>query len=484
MMFLNMDDIFEKGWKQASEIFGSPLGTHIGRKYVGDVKDEITKLENSINNSPRRTLPLDRFQGDIFEDWNTGTYNVRAAAAGTKFRVVAPHTPKKNAPDMIVMKGNKVVDLYGAKSYKNAAKGANALAELDPVTRIPRYQDQIPIVPTDKLVETKRAATRRAQWDQQTRPDVAESYSRTAEKLTDRIETDDGIQSKPVIRKQLDHMAKDGQEQKFSAEKYGVTLENEITWSYIHRRGVKAGYTAAVITTAMELTPEIIKAIDYLVKNEEIDIDHIKKMGKTTLSASCEGFIRGYVSCILTSACLSGKLGEQLRTVDPGVVAIVTVMVIDIAKSSYRVAMGEISAKEMGYNIAKDTIIAISGYAGGVLGQIILDEIPVIGYMIGSMLGSCLAGITLNLGEKFMIAICVDTGFACFGLVDQDYVLPVDVLRNMGLDITKIPDIDINQIQINQTTIKQIEVKEKDLNILELTVVRRGVIGVRKIGYI
>ena len=90
--------------------------------------------------------------------------------------------------------------------------------------------------------------------------------------------------------------------------------------------------------------------------------------------------------------------------------------------------------------------------------------------------------VVYNIGKKRLISFCVDTGFMCFGLVDQDYELPEDVLNSIGIDTIEIPRKNIDYKAIETTKIhRSIEVKEYET--IDITVLRRGVIGVNKVGY-
>ena len=55
-------------------------------------------------------------------------------------------------------------------------------------------------------------------------------------------------------------------------------------------QALKAGLTAATITAIMQLVPELYKAIDYLIKHGEIDLNQLKKSGgKVILTSGDDG---------------------------------------------------------------------------------------------------------------------------------------------------------------------------------------------------
>ena len=56
-------------------------------------------------------------------------------------------------------------------------------------------------------------------------------------------------------------------------------------------------------------------------------------------------------------------------------------------------------------------------------------------------------------GKKKLISFCIDTGFTCFGLVEQNYELPEQVLKQLGIDTVKIEKTEFNQIQVETTNV-------------------------------
>lgn len=99
-----------------------------------------------------------------------------------------------------------------------------------------------------------------------------------------------------------------------------------------------------------------------------------------------------------------------------------------------------------------DTVIVSGGYLlgahiGGIIGQALGFELPVVGYLLGSLIGTAFC-VVYNIGKKKLISFCVDTGFTCFGLVEQNYSLPEDVLHELGVETIPIPRTQVERIEI------------------------------------
>jgi hypothetical protein len=107
---------------------------------------------------------------------------------------------------------------------------------------------------------------------------------------------------------------------------------------------------------------------------------------------------------------------------------------------------------------------------------------PVFGYLVGSLIGTSFS-IVYNIGKKKLISFCADTGFTCFGLVEQDYELPEEIINELGIDTIPIPRTQIEQISIPTTQIMTAQIEQTQYETIDITVLRRGVIGVNKIGY-
>ena len=78
----------------------------------------------------------------------------------------------------------------------------------------------------------------------------------------------------------------------------------------------------------------------------------------------------------------------------------------------------------------------------------------------------------------------MDTGFTCFGLVEQNYELPDEVLHELGVETIPIPRTKIERIDIPRVQTPAANISRSEYETIDITVLRRGVIGVNKIGYV
>lgn len=144
-------------------------------------------------------------------------------------------------------------------------------------------------------------------------------------------------------------------------------------------------------------------------------------------------------------------------------VGAVTVIVLDTMKNSCHVACGKMTTREMGTQLTKEILISSASLAGGTVGQMVLPELPVLGYMLGSFVGSIVASLTINMAEKTILSFCADTGFSFFGLVDQNYELPKEIIERLGLDVISLNHIETKKTVLQRTSMKRTNLKKQDI---------------------
>ena len=132
----------------------------------------------------------------------------------------------------------------------------------------------------------------------------------------------------------------------------------------------------------------------------------------------------------------------------------------------------------------REIFISTCSIALGAAGQAVLAELPVLGYMLGSFIGSLLGSFAYHVGYKKAISFCIDTGFTMFGLVDQNYELPEDVLKEIGVDVFEYEKFDYSVFEPERFEFRKVDADPFEPGRIDITFLRRGVIGVSQIGFI
>lgn len=452
---------------------------------IQQINDAIDQLAKTINEHPHLNLDVEQFKGYVAEEMHAGTFNIDAIRQGSEHRAWTLQDHGYASVDVETNFGKE----YSLK-YSNTAKDAeNMQAALNPDSRTPKYHGQERLIAAEQVDDAKAWAHRRGLKDIANRPDVSDSHMDTEDHLVGKISDGDGVESKELSIKESKQIAREAKKDGFDPEKHGYTkdpLLDEVRINYVNQ-AMKAGLTAASIAAITQIVPELYKAIDYLIKHGEIDLNGLKKAGKKVISASGEAFLRGSIAYGIEMAIQNGLLGEALKQANPTIVGVAVTVIFVTIKDSILVAAGKMSSKEMGMHFV-DILVVSSGYLvsmkiGGAIAQALVPELPSIGFVLGSLLG-CSVAVVYNIGKKKLISFCVDTGVTCFGLVEQNYELPEEVLHEMGIETIPVPRTQIERVDVSRTQVMGTGIEQAEYETIDITVLRRGVIGVNKVGYV
>ena len=105
----------------------------------------------------------------------------------------------------------------------------------------------------------------------------------------------------------------------------------------------------------LKVAPEIIKAIEYLIKNGELDEKQFQKIGFAALTGASEGFIRGSVSAAITTAAKQ-VMGRGNEICQSSVIGVVTVITMDTMKNAFAVAAGKKTRRELADELVKECL--------------------------------------------------------------------------------------------------------------------------------
>ena len=264
----------QKGWEFSARLAGADAAARLGSAYVSQVEQAIDQLTADI--VKLKSGQTDAVLGGyIAEHWHAGTFNVNAVAAGSSHRAFTLESTEYASVDI----GTNFGKDYSAKYMSTPEKSAVAQGAFSPDTGAPKYQGQERLIPTDHMEGAAREAARRAAKNVGTRPEVAAAYSDAEAHLTDVVSDGEGVESVRLSKEDDLEMARRVKRDEFDPEDFGVSVDNAIKAEYILKKAMQAGATAAAITVAIQMAPEIYKAIDYLIKTGQINVQHLKKMG-------------------------------------------------------------------------------------------------------------------------------------------------------------------------------------------------------------
>lgn len=497
---------FSEGYAFFEKNAGAITSALEGEKYISDVNAAIDQLVDNLNAFEGYNTAVNQLKGDVAEFWHEGTFNIEAILKGSEHRASVERSHDYASVDISTNFGKD----YGSKYYSTGEASAKAQATsylqtfneykakggklsleeflehrnrhgADINSAI--YAEQYRLISKDQVEEATAWLKRKILEESIKRPEQAQRYQNTLDMLTSKMDDGQGVQSIELTKAEAEQMAKLAKEGAITAEGLGLTTEELVKYQYILSQAFKAGVSAATISLVLRVAPEIYKAIDYLIENGEIDENAFRQIGMASLSGAGEGFVRGSVAAALTTACKSGVLGEALKRIDPTIIGAVTALTISTMKNAFYVANGKMTNKELTNELIREMFVSTCSLVGGMVSQAFI-EIPVLGFMIGSFTGSMVGSFTYSVGYKAIISFCVDSGFTMFGLVDQDYRLPEEVIKEIGIDVFEYEKTVPCKFEPDRVEIDRFKPDKVKLPELGFTYLRRGVIAVNEIGYI
>ena len=90
----------------------------------------------------------------------------------------------------------------------------------------------------------------------------------------------------------------------------------------------------------------------------------------------------------------------------------------------------------------------------------------------------------MNVKEKVFISLSIKYGVTYFGIVKQDYNLPDWLLKELGFETFDFEDIQEESFETEQFEQETFNTEYFQPENFDMHLLRRGLIGVRTIGYI
>lgn len=530
-----MDTGFRAGYeyfqKSAGSIFAAFDGGAFGAQraeYVGSVDKEITSLEESINAFLGDKTPAKQLKGDIAEFWHAGTFNVNAATNESAHRAIVDRSNEFGSVDVSSNFGEN----FGLKYYSTGEASAKQQAisifqrfktyqskggkdslekfladrqyTSEDVLNDPVYSGQIRVIPKDQLEDATAWLKEMIEKESARRPEQVKRYQNTLNLLRDHISDNQGNESIPLSKEDAEKLAVLAKEGKFNAAELGITAPELLSMEMAVKESLQAGVYAAVISMALKLGPEIYKAIDYLIKNGEIEEKQFQKIGFAAVSGTSEGFIRGTVAAAISTCCKAGVFGEAMKQASPEIIGTVVALTMNTLKNAFQVARGTKTRTELTAELIQDMFVSTGALVGGFLGKAggavvggvagtylggsagvaAAKALSAAGSLLGSFVGSITGSFVYNVGYRTAISFCTETGVTLFGLVEQDYKLPEDIITELGLETFDFNSFETETFKPETFEFETFDVETVEPDTLGITMLRRGVIGISKVGYV
>ena len=490
---------FHEGYEYFAERSADYVAVSDSAHWIDEINRSLGDMQQHLERFANDKRTLDSLGGTVAEWWHADTFNLDAVIKDVKDKAHVLESNGLGSVDVQLDSGKQASLKYyydakaslkaqavtmGEKASSGSAGAAHAIESGAADGNSLLYGRMDRIIPADQLDAAKDAAQKKIAKEIENRPEQARRYEKVKELLADRLDNDKGVESKGLSKDASRQLAKDAKSGNVDLDKYGISKQQLIAFEDVMRKSLKAGMTAAIIAAALAAAPTILEAIDYLAKTGELDIEKLKLSGENALTAGSKGFLTGTMSAAIVGSAGSGLLGNALESIDPGAIGAIAVVLVNTVCNSVKVASGEMTRAEMIDAFARDSFVASVAVLAGGVSQALMPELPVLGYLIGSFVGSATAGIAYGVGKKAAIALCVEHGFTLFGLVEQNYELPDSVLEEIGVEVFDYERFMIDEFEPDLFEFDMLVIDQLQFDRFELTPLRRGVISVASVGYV
>lgn len=441
-------------------------------RYVDSVESTLDEVVRSIVRGTSNAKHVDFAKGDGAEYWHAGTLRVDSVRNGLQSDV---WTPRDSSPIDIAF-GIAREDPAQVKYYRSAEETARAISR-------PDYVDMTKIVPADQLEAVRDEASKLSLRNADTRPEMSDSYADTAQRATDRLRRD-GAESRPLTEADSRELVEDSREQgDLDRAKWGLDPQQVIELENVAREALTAGAHAMALSAALQLAPVVITAIQQCVGDGELDLDELGRMCRAAPVAALRSGVSGAITAALVTATRSGMLGEALVSLPPGIVAATVVLSINAAQTAFRAAQGEISWTQASAVIVRDGLVLAGSMVGGFVGQSLIP-VPLLGALVGNLVGATLARLAVDRGEVVFMGLAVSRGWSFFGLVDQSYALPDETLAAVGWDRLRVEALRVDQLRTEPLQVEPLGIEPFAPSGTAIRILRRGVVEIGRVGYL
>ena len=515
---------YREGYERGIENASTLVAAELGNEWVDRVEAEIEKLSKDLEQFIQSEKSVDTLSGDIAEYWHADTFNIDAILEGSSTHADVPRSTEFASPDIELSSGEK----YQVKYYQDGEHSASAQSEsylqashtkstqsaaakaiddgADP--NAPIYKDMKRLIPDGQEADAQEYLKRKMAKESAARPEQVERYADTSENLETRVSDEGGVESKPLSREESKKLAREVKEGKVALEEHGISTEQLVKFEHVVKSSLKAGVTAAAIAAALKAAPAIVDAICELVESGEVDASRLRESGFDALDAGGKGFVAGTATAAVTEVAAAGLLGEAMKELDPSAIGAAVAVAMVAVQSAIKLANGEMTERAMAVEVARSAYVAVFAVAasaagkkvGASVGELLATEgvaalatalgftMPpaaaiaavaiTVGCLVGSLVGSLVGGVSFEAGQN-----AVDSGFTFFGLVDQDYELPSDVVEQLGIDVFEYERIEPERYLPQGFRPEMLVGESGKPDRIEFSYLRRGVIDIGVVGY-
>lgn len=432
---------FRRDFRQSAEYFvGAVAGTRVndyGDRVQGKLDECVRKMEDIVDNAK----DLSKWaKGDVAEAWHAGTYNVDVVRRGLHTRPVATALRDRSPTDV------KVEGVYGQEIDVQIKNYADAEVNRDRINH-PKYDGHQKVVPEGHVVDSQHA-------------DRIRAFGAESVPLEE-----------PASRDLVKQLRETGDVER---ERFGLTIADRIEWEDVFREATTAGTRAAILGAVLQTCPYLLAIAKRTWETGELSAKDFVPLARALPTTLLRSGVAGGLSAAVMGAVRKGVLGST-RQVHPTVVAAAVVLALGAFRTSAKAARDEVTWPVAAKRISEDAIMLAAAMG---VGQALIPILG-LGALVGNIVGAAMARLAIDKVDSVVLGVAADTGWTVFGLVDQNYTVPRELLRASGWNVLDISTFTPRPLEVRRVRLRTIELKK-----IDMTVLRRGVISFGRVGYL
>lgn len=457
---------FERGYRAVTDqIYAGMVGQEVS-EFAARVETSVEELIRDMSKVAQNDKGLHFAKGDVAELWHAGGLNLNAVQRDID---VIAYAPRNASPIDIALRGAHHIEAAQLKYFRSAEDTARAISD-------PKYATLDKVVPSDQLEGVREAAQRLASHHAM-RPEVSASYQHTADVADDRLRID-GAESRPLTEPQSrDLVERLRRDDNFNRDQFELASDDVVRWEDLLREATTAAARAALITAALQAAPYLLTVAKKGIETGEISVEDFVPLGRALPATLLRSSLSGGLTAAIVGAARKEMLGSGLKNIDPTHVSAAVVLCLCAVSNSLRAARGEIAPQEAAASTAEDALTLALALSFSAVGQALIP-VPILGSLVGSLVGALVARMIVDEADRAIVGIAASTGWTFFGLVDHDYKVPTELLGAAGWR-----SVDLAQLQPRALDVRRLTPRALEPLAIDTTVLRRGVVAFRRVGY-
>lgn len=369
---------------------------------MGKIVEVCLRSDLAIEKIAATQQSLASKTGFAAETLHAETLNLEAILQDRDLRAYTDRcqaTPlSKNHPvnDIVIVESGEAVSSSQLKFYKDGKTNANELRRLGPDGKPYYGETDSMIVPSDQLNDTRLSARRTELKNCDTRPEVAEAARDVQKKVTDRLEYD-GVESRPMTKKETETIAKGGENGKGASKKIQNEYKNRSTIKQTLSAAKSAAIATAVISGTINTISCLKKVQDGSLSTDEAVRHILTNTGAAALDATLKAAAGTAAVSLVARSVPEIFSGSVLQAnLAGGAVAGAAICAVDLAECLVLAAAGRMTMKELEERTGKNIFQTGAGVVGSSIGAAIGAPAGPVGIFVCSTIGGMITSVAMT----------------------------------------------------------------------------------------